>query len=73
MLVTQYEGSVIEDTGLIKMDFFGSEDPLRLSKKPSRMFRLTTGKRIDIDTINIETRKHTTYTVRRKNNRNLPV
>ena len=27
MLVTQYEGSVIEDTGLIKMDFFGSEDP----------------------------------------------
>ncbi len=26
MLVTQYEGSVIEDTGLIKMDFLGSED-----------------------------------------------
>ncbi len=23
MLVTQYEGSVIEDTGLIKMDFLG--------------------------------------------------
>ena len=36
MLVTQYEGSVIEDTGLIKMDFLGKHYPL--SKKPSRIF-----------------------------------
>ncbi len=28
LLVTQYEGSVIEDTGLIKMDFLGLQDPV---------------------------------------------
>ncbi len=27
--VTQYDGHVIETTGLIKMDFLGLEDPLR--------------------------------------------
>ncbi|MCS3085269.1 hypothetical protein NXW09_28485 [Bacteroides ovatus] len=35
MLVTQYEGSVIEDTGLIKMDFLGLKT-LPLLRKPSQ-------------------------------------
>ncbi|MGD9772165.1 MAG: DNA polymerase III subunit alpha [Parabacteroides sp.] len=56
MLVTQYEGSVIEDTGLIKMDFLGLKT-LSIIKEAIENVQLTTGKRIDIDTIDIEDEK----------------
>lgn len=58
MLVTQYEGSVIEDTGLIKMDFLGLKT-LSIIKEALVNIQLTTGKVIDIDTIDIE--DETTY------------
>jgi len=48
MLVTQYEGSVIEDTGLIKMDFLGLKT-LSIIKDAVENIRLTTGRRIDVD------------------------
>ena len=48
MLVTQYEGSVIEDTGLIKMDFLGLKT-LSIIKDAVENIRLTTGRKIDID------------------------
>ena len=53
MLVTQYEGSVIEDTGLIKMDFLGLKT-LSIIKEAVENVRLHTGKVIDIDTIAID-------------------
>lgn len=53
MLVTQYEGSVIEDTGLIKMDFLGLKT-LSIIKEAVENVRLSTGKKLDIDTISIE-------------------
>lgn len=56
MLVTQYEGSVIEDTGLIKMDFLGLKT-LSIIKEAIENVRLTTGTLIDIDTIDIEDTK----------------
>jgi DNA polymerase-3 subunit alpha len=56
MLVTQYEGSVIEDTGLIKMDFLGLKT-LSIIKEALVNVQLTTGKVIDIDTIDIEDEK----------------
>lgn len=56
MLVTQYEGSVIEDTGLIKMDFLGLKT-LSIIKEALVNIKLTTGKIIDIDTIDIEDEK----------------
>ncbi len=52
MLVTQYEGSVIEDTGLIKMDFLGLKT-LSIIKDAVENIRLTTGKKIDIDDFSI--------------------
>ena len=36
---TQYEGSVIEDTGLIKMDFLGAEDPFHHQGMPGQHLR----------------------------------
>ena len=48
MLVTQYEGSVIEDTGLIKMDFLGLKT-LSIIKDAVENIRLTKGVKIDID------------------------
>ena len=53
MLVTQYEGSVIEDTGLIKMDFLGLKT-LSIIKEALENIYLTTGEKINIDTISIE-------------------
>lgn len=53
MLVTQYEGAVIEDTGLIKMDFLGLKT-LSIIKEAIENIRLSLGKTIDIDTISIE-------------------
>jgi len=52
MLVTQYEGSVIEDTGLIKMDFLGLKT-LSILKDAVENIRLTKGKKIDIDDFSI--------------------
>lgn len=53
MLVTQYEGSVIEDTGLIKMDFLGLKT-LSIIKEAVENIRLSHGIELDIDTISIE-------------------
>lgn len=53
MLVTQYEGSVIEETGLIKMDFLGLKT-LSIIKEAIENIRLTTGKELDIDHISLE-------------------
>ena len=52
MLVTQYEGSVIEDTGLIKMDFLGLKT-LSIIKEAVENVRLSKGVEIDIDNISI--------------------
>ena len=56
LLVTQYEGSVIEDTGLIKMDFLGLKT-LSIIKEAVENVKQTTGEDIDIDHIDIEDRK----------------
>ncbi|MCM1151915.1 MAG: DNA polymerase III subunit alpha [Alistipes sp.] len=52
MLVTQYEGSVIEDTGLIKMDFLGLKT-LSIIKDAVENIRQTKGIRVDIDDFSI--------------------
>ena len=53
MLVTQYEGSVIEETGLIKMDFLGLKT-LSIIKEAVENIRLTRGEKIDINRISLE-------------------
>ncbi|NLI37483.1 MAG: DNA polymerase III subunit alpha [Bacteroidales bacterium] len=53
LLVTQYEGSVIEDTGLIKMDFLGLKT-LSIIKEAVDNVKLSRGIDIDIDKIDIE-------------------
>ena len=53
MLVTQYEGSVIEDTGLIKMDFLGLKT-LSIIKEAVINVELSTGEKIDIENITFE-------------------
>lgn len=53
MLVTQYEGCVIEDTGLIKMDFLGLKT-LSIIKEALTNIKLTRGIDIDIDNIPID-------------------
>ena len=53
MLVTQYEGAVIEDTGLIKMDFLGLKT-LSIIKDAVANIKRTKGIDINIDTIDID-------------------
>ncbi len=53
MLVTQYEGSVIEETGLIKMDFLGLKT-LSIIKEAVENIRLSRNVELDIDSISIE-------------------
>ncbi len=53
LLVTQYEGSVIEDTGLIKMDFLGLKT-LSIIKEAQENIRISLGFDLDIDTIPID-------------------
>ena len=53
MLVTQYEGSVIEDTGLIKMDFLGLKT-LYIIKEAIENIRDSKGIVLDIDKIPID-------------------
>ena len=52
MLVTQYEGSVIEDTGLIKMDFLGLKT-LSIIKDAVENIRQNKGIEVDIDDFSI--------------------
>jgi len=52
MIVTQYEGSIIEDTGLIKMDFLGLKT-LSIIKEALHNIKLTRGEDIDIEAIDI--------------------
>ena len=56
ILVTQYEGSVIEDTGLIKMDFLGLKN-LSIIKEAIENIAYTTGETIDIDNISLYDQK----------------
>ena len=53
MLVTQYEGSVIEETGLIKMDFLGLKT-LSVIKEALENIRQSLKIEVDIDTIPID-------------------
>lgn len=53
LLVTQYEGRVIEETGLIKMDFLGLKT-LSILKEAVENIRQTTGKEIDLEKIPID-------------------
>ncbi len=52
LLVTQYEGRVIEETGLIKMDFLGLKT-LSIIMDAVRNIELTTGEKIDMEKIPI--------------------
>lgn len=56
MLVTQYEGSVIEETGLIKMDFLGLKT-LSIIKEALENIEHTTGEKVNIDTIPVDDKK----------------
>lgn len=56
VLVTQYEGSVIEETGLIKMDFLGLKT-LTIIKDAVKNIEITTGKKIDIGAIPLDDAK----------------
>ena len=53
VLVTQYEGKVIEETGLIKMDFLGLKT-LSILKEAVKNIKLTKGVDIDLDNIPID-------------------
>src|SRR5574344_575853 len=53
LLCTQYEGSVIEETGLIKMDFLGLKT-LSILKEAVENIRQSRGVEIDLDTIPID-------------------
>jgi DNA polymerase-3 subunit alpha len=52
LICTQYEGKVIEETGLIKMDFLGLKT-LSIIKEAVENIRLSLGKDVDVDTIDI--------------------
>jgi len=56
LLVTEYEGSVIEDTGMIKMDFLGLKT-LSIIKEALNNILLSKGIEIDIDSISLEDEK----------------
>lgn len=56
LIVTQYEGRVIEETGLIKMDFLGLKT-LSIIKEAVHNIKLTRHIDLDIDAIDIDDRK----------------
>ncbi len=56
VLVTQYEGSVVENVGLIKMDFLGLKT-LSIIKEALKNIKLSKGIDINIDTIPIDDSK----------------
>lgn len=53
VIVTQYDGHVVESVGLIKMDFLGLRN-LTILKKALRTIKKTTGNEIDIEQIPID-------------------
>ncbi len=53
LLITQYDGKVIEDAGVIKMDFLGLRN-LSIIKEALRMIKENYGETIDIDTIPLD-------------------
>ncbi|MDR2389390.1 MAG: DNA polymerase III subunit alpha [Tannerellaceae bacterium] len=53
ILITQYEGSVIEETGLIKMDFLGLKT-LSIIKDAVDNVQMTTGKTLDMGKLDME-------------------
>ena len=53
ILATQYEGSVIESTGLIKMDFLGLKT-LSIIREALRNIKLSTGEDLDINHIPLD-------------------
>ncbi|MCH5219022.1 MAG: DNA polymerase III subunit alpha [Muribaculaceae bacterium] len=56
LLVTQYEGSIIEETGLIKMDFLGLKT-LSILKDAVHNIKLNKGIDIDLDNIPLDDKK----------------
>ncbi|NNF22412.1 MAG: DNA polymerase III subunit alpha [Saprospiraceae bacterium] len=56
LLVTQFDGKVIEDAGMLKMDFLGLKT-LSIIKDALIMIKLTKGVDIDIDTIPLDDEK----------------
>ena len=56
MLVTQFEGNVIEDAGVIKMDFLGLKT-LTIIKDALKMIEENHGVKIDIDYIPLDDKK----------------
>ncbi len=56
LLVTQYEGSVIEETGLIKMDFLGLKT-LSIIKDALVNIEINRGIKVDIDAIDMSDEK----------------
>ncbi|MGY3211305.1 DNA polymerase III subunit alpha [Mucilaginibacter sp. HD30] len=56
LLVTQYDGRVIEDAGVIKMDFLGLKT-LTILKDALRLIKQNHGVEIDIDTIPLDDQK----------------
>ncbi len=56
LLLTQFEGSVIEEAGVIKMDFLGLKT-LTILRDALRLIEENHGVRIDIDTIPLDDRK----------------
>ncbi|MDR0796633.1 MAG: DNA polymerase III subunit alpha [Tannerella sp.] len=56
VITTQYEGSVIEETGLIKMDLLGLRN-LSIIKEAIENIEQTTGTSIDINHINLDDQK----------------
>ena len=56
VLVTQYEGSVVEDVGLIKMDFLGLKT-LSIIKETLKNIKKSKGIEVDIDNIPLDDEK----------------
>jgi DNA polymerase-3 subunit alpha len=56
LLVTQFEGSIIEDAGVIKMDFLGLRT-LSVLKDAVELIKINTGKDINLDEIPLDDSK----------------
>lgn len=56
LYVTQYEGTVVEEAGVIKMDFLGLRT-LTIIRDALRLIKENHGKEIDIDTIPLDDKK----------------
>lgn len=53
LFITQYEGKIIEDAGVIKMDFLGLKN-LTIIKEALRMIEVNHGVKIEIDYIPLD-------------------